>query len=321
MRAHWFIALGALLTMPACRSELTSPNGPAAALSPDMAVTAALTDSVLLVVAGDMHADSGLTAGTCGIRTKRAKATAAIAQRYPQALIVPMGDNAMHGTRFEFNQCYNQSWGVLKSRTYATIGNHEFDRDMTATAYYDYFNGVGADSGRAGRRGHGYYNLDYGGWRILVANSIQNRTVQTAWMARQLAASPKRCTMAIWHRPLFTSSAEPPNVQVDVGIRPWWQVLYSGGADVVLNGHAHNYERFAELRPDGVVDTARGIREFVVGTGGSGLYGFNAVPRSGSLKRIKAWGVLKLTLWPTRYKWEFIDTTGVVLDRGQDRCH
>jgi alkaline phosphatase len=311
-----------ILAVLGCGEDTTSPAAPvkAAAPSSDVAATVA-ADSVLLVVAGDTHADSGLTAGTCGIRTKRAKATAAIVQRYPQALVIPMGDNAMHGTRFEFTKCYEQSWGVLKSRTYATIGNHELDRDAATTAYYDYFNGVGVDSGRAGPRARGYYTLNYGGWLILVANSNQMRTVQTSWLARAIAANPKRCTMAIWHRPLFTSSAEPTNVQHDTGIRPWWQVLYEGGADLVFNAHAHNYERFAELRPDGVVDTARGLREFVVGTGGSGLYAFNAVPRAGSLKRIKTWGVLKLTLWPTRYKWQFIDTTGTVLDQGSDRCH
>jgi hypothetical protein len=313
MHTRSFIALGALLAVVGCRSELTTPSGPAAAPSSNVALAAAATDSVLLVVAGDMHAD-------CGIRSQRAKSTAAIVQRYPKALVIPMGDNTMHGTRAEYG-CYDQSWGAFKSRTYATMGNHELDRDTAATAHYDYFNGVGVDSGRAGHRARGYYTVDYGGWRILVANSNRSRKVQTPWMSRALAASPKRCTMAIWHRPLFTSSAEPDNVHVDVGISPWWNVLYDARADLVLNGHAHNYERFAELRPDGAVDTARGIRAFVVGTGGSGLYDFDAVPQRGSVKRIKTWGVLKLTLWPTRYKWQFIDTTGVVRDQGQDSCH
>jgi hypothetical protein len=279
-----------------------------------MVVTAAATDSAILMVAGDMHTE-------CRIHSRRAKATAAIIKRYPQALVIPLGDNAgYHATSADF-ECYDQSWGEFKSRTYATIGNHELNQDTAATAYYDYFNGVGVDSGRAGHRGRGYYTLDHGGWRIFVANNHRNIAAQTAWMTRELAASPKRCTMAIWHRPLFTSSAAPANAQQPGPVRPWWKVLYDGNADLVLHGHIHSYERFAELRPDGVVDTARGIREFVVGTGGSGLYDFNAVPRLGSQKRIKTWGVLKLTLWPTRYKWQFIDTTGSVLDQGQDRCH
>jgi hypothetical protein len=251
----------------------------------------------------------------------KSKATAAIVARYPEALVIPLGDNAgQSGTAAEY-RCYDQSWGAFKGRTYATIGNHELNLDPAATAYYDYFNGVGVDSGRAGHRGRGYYTLDYGGWRIFVANSHRNIDEQTAWMTRELAADPKRCTIAAWHRPLFTSSAEPANVQAPGKLPRWWRALYDGGAEVVLNGHVHSYERFAELRPDGSVNNDRGIREFVVGTGGSGLFDFSPVAKAGSQKRIRTWGVLKLTLWPTRYKWQFIDITGTVRDSGSDVCH
>jgi hypothetical protein len=295
----------------ACRGDLTAPADVASTGPPAMA-TAPAGDSVILIVAGDMHTNC----------RNHAAATAAIAARYPQALVIPLGDNAgQHGTAAEY-QCYDSSWGAFKARTYPAIGNHETNQDTAATAYYDYFNGVGVDSGRAGVRGRGYYRLDYGGWRILVANPFRNFDAQTAWMTRELAGPSRLCTMAIWHRPLFTSSAEPNNVQRSNWLRPWWTMLYNAGADLVLAGHVHSYERFAELRPDGAVDTARGMREFVVGTGGSGpLFPFNATARVGSQKRIRAWGVLKLTLWPNRYKWQFIDVTGAVLDRGNDRCH
>jgi hypothetical protein len=320
MSRQSFLALATLIAMSGCRDELSSPSEPAAAPSSGTPVASAATDSAILVVAGDVHGDTGRVVGTCGIRTKRAQATAALVRRYPQARVVPMGDNTMTGTKAEF-ACYDKTWGAFKSRTHPVIGNHERDRDRSAKPYYDYFNGVGADSGRAGHRARGYYSFTYGGWSILVANTNTNRTDQTAWMARVLAASPKRCTMAIWHRPLFTSSAEPPNVQTDVGISPWWRVLYDKRADLILTGHAHNYERFAKLRPDGAVDPTRGIRQFVAGTAASGLYHFRPTPRKGSEKRILTYGVLKLTLWPTRYKWEFIDTAGAVLDRGEDTCH
>ena len=184
---------------------------------------------------------------------------------------------------------------------------------------YDYFNGVGVDSGRAGHRARGYYTLDYGGWRIFVANNHRNVPDQLQWMTQQPASNPRRCVMAIWHRPLFGSAAR--TLVQEERLRRWWRALYKGGADVILGGHVHNYERFAELTPDGVVDTARGIREVIVGTGGTGLEDFLAVPLTGSQKRLKAYGVLKLTLWPTRYKWQFIDVKGVVLDKGQDRCN
>jgi hypothetical protein len=314
MHTRSLIALAALLATPACRGELTSPSGSAAAPPAELTVVDAATDSVILVVAGDMHAN-------CRNLANKAKATAAIVGRYPQALVIPLGDNAgQSGTSAEY-ACYDQTWGAFKSRTYATIGNHELNLDPAATAHYDYFNGVGVDSGRAGHRGRGYYTLDYGGWRIFVANSHRNIDDQTAWMTRELAARPTRCTMAIWHRPLFTSSAKPAGVQVPGKLPRWWTALYAGGADVVLHGHVHSYERFAELSPEGVVDTARRIREFVVGTGGSGLYDFMAVPKAGSQKRITTYGALKLTLWPTRYKWQFIDVKGSVLDQGKDTCH
>ena len=314
MHARTLILVGALAASAACRGDTLSPDVTIAesARAPNAGTLA--SDSVVLIAVGDMHAD-------CATRTKRVSAIAAIIARYPQALVVAMGDDAgTYGTFADF-QCLDRSWGSLKSRTYAVLGNHEVARDTAATAYYDYFNGVGVDSGRAGRRGRGYYALTYGAWRILMANSNQKRSVQTPWLTKQLAASPTRCTMAIWHRPLFTSSTQPVNVQADPGLKPWWQALYNAGADVVLHGHVHSYERFAALRPDGVVDSARGIREFVVGTGGASLYQFGATPRAGSQKQVRAWGVLRLTLWPTSYAWQFIDTAGVVRDRGQGSCH
>lgn len=312
MRTPTSILLGALLALAGCQRELTSPGGPGAAAPSDVTEAAATTDSVILVIAGDMHAN-------CTNPANGHKATAALVMRYPEALVIALGDNAgQHGTAAEY-ECYDQSWGAFKSRTYSVIGNHELNQDTAGTAYYDYFNGVGVDSGRAGQRGRGNYTLDYGAWHILVANNHRNVYDQTKWMTRDLTANPRRCVMALWHRPLFSSAVR--SLVEEERLRRWWHALYSGGADVILNGHVHNYERFAELRPDGVVDTARGLRQFVVGTGGTGTEDFLAVPRSGSLKRVKAYGVLKLTLWPARYKWEFIDVTGVVRDKGYDKCH
>ena len=140
-------------------------------------------------------------------------------------------------------------------------------------------------------------------------------------MARELVARPTQCTMAVWHRPLFVSSSQPAGVQSPSKLTRWWRMLYNGGADLVINAHSHLYERFAEMSQDGVVDTDRGLREFVVGTGGSGLFAFDAAPHPASRKRLRTWGVLKLTLWPTHYRWEFVDIAGVVRDSGADTCH
>ena len=314
-RTRSVILAASLVAATACAGELTSPTHPAGGAERVAGAAAAATEPVIVMLAGDLHA--------CLTAANRSQATAAIIEQYPQALVIPLGDNAgQSGTAAEY-QCYDRSWGKFKSRTYPTLGNHELNLDPTATAYYDYFNGVGVDSGRAGSRGRGYYALDYGGWRIFVANFNYGQHIddQEAWMARELVAHPTQCTMAVWHRPLFVSSSQPAGVQAPSKLTRWWWMLYNGGADLVINGHSHLYERFAEMRQDGVVDTDRGLREFVVGTGGSGLFTFDAVPRPGSRKRLRTWGVLKLTLWPTHYRWEFIDVAGVVRDSGGDTCH
>lgn len=268
------------------------------------------TASVTMIGAGDIHA-------ACN-DFNQSKTTASTVEKYPEALVFILGDNAgVHGTRAEY-QCYDQTWGRFKSRTLPAIGNHELNIDPTADAYYDYFNGEGVDSGAAGRRGKGYYALTHGGWRIFVATSQDyNIAEQTAWIAQDLAASPTRCTMAMWHAPLFTSSAK---VKPYGGVRPMWKALYNGGADLILTGHAHQYERFAKTKWDGTIDRERGIRHFVVGTGGGFLMGFASSPHPASRKRISTHGVLKLELWPDRYAWQFIGLAGRVLDSGHDAC-
>jgi len=300
---------GALVAMTSCESDVMSPAGSGASDENRMPAAAA-TDSVVLVLAGDMHANCG--------RYNQAPATARLVERFPNAKVIILGDNAgIHGTAAEF-ECYDQTWGRFKSRTWATIGNHELNQDSAGTAHYDYFNGVGVDSGRAGHRGRGNYSLDLAGWRIFVGNAHRNLEDQAAWMRREMAAAPRKCTLAIWHSPMYTSNASV----VPFGrIRPWWKVLYSGGADVVVNGHAHVYERFPELTPYGAVDLERGIREFVVGTGGGNLMRFVENPAPAPRKRIREWGVLKLTLWPAHYRWQFININGVVRDSGGDSCH
>jgi hypothetical protein len=293
----------ALLGVLGCGNDAASPSAPA------LLQVAAAADSVTMIVAGDIH-------GACN-DFNQAMATAAIADRYPAALVFVLGDNAgIHGTAAEY-QCYNQSWGRFKRRTYAVIGNHELNIDTTATACYDYFNGVGVDSGAAGHRGRGYYAVSYGGWRILVTNSQQYLEDQPAWIARELTAHPTKCAMALWHAPLFTSSAEVKPVYL---VRPLWKALYAAGTDLILAGHAHQYERFARTDWRGTVDLVRGIRHFVVGSGGGFPMRFAATPHPASRKRITGFGVLKLTLWPDRYAWQFIDVAGRVQDQGRSAC-
>jgi hypothetical protein len=148
--------------------------------------------------------------------------------------------------------------------------------------------------------------------------SASASSAQLAWLRADLAANPSRCTLAYWHHPRFTSANAAGG---DARYQPLWQALYDAGAEVVLVGHVHNYERFAPQTPAGAADPARGIRQFVVGTGGAGLGGFSA-PRPNSEFRDRAHhGVLRLDLSAAGYRWAFVDVDGVVRDAGAGACH
>jgi len=267
-------------------------------------------DVVTLIGAGDVHAK-------CDAGHNSAKTAALIADEPKSTRVFTIGDNAgINGSAAEY-QCYDGKWGQFQSRTLLAMGNHERRIDPTAKAYYDYGNGVGVDSGAVGRRGKGYYAVTYGDWRILVLNSEQALTEQVDWIRRDLAAHPKLCQLAIWHKPMFNSGTSVKSVTT---VRPLWQSLYDKGADVILNAHDHTYQRNAKVDPSGARDDS-GIRQFIVGTGG-GVAGGLASPRLAiNEKAVIAWGVLKLKLYSTRYEWQFIDINGVVRDSGGDDCH
>lgn len=226
--------------------------------------------------------------------------------------VFTLGDNAYpSGTRDEFRNCYEPSWGRHKGRTRPVPGNHDYG-SLNAAPYYEYF---GANAGPAGL---GYYSFDLGAWHIVALNSniaTGAGSAQAAWLAADLAASGARCTLAMWHHPLFTSGPNGNNGYM----RELYRMLYDAGAEIVLVGHDHMYERFAPQGPDGQLDAARGMRQFVVGTGGVPLYDFRA-PQPNSEVRIRAHGVMKLTLFGDRYDWEFLPVSGAG-DSGTSACH
>jgi hypothetical protein len=197
-------------------------------------------------------------------------------------------------------------------------GNHEYN--ISSNAYFDYFNGVGTDSGPAGKRGQGYYSYDTGGWHIVVLNSEVAKVGvfnELAWLKADLAAHPTACSLAYWHRPFFSSGPHPPYL----ALTPLIQALYTAGVDVVVSGHNHQYERFApqdiNRQPD-----PNGIRAFVAGTGGATEYGFKTAIQPNSEVRGNGPGVLKFTLLPTSYRWQFIPVPGVTFtDSGTGQCH
>ena len=226
--------------------------------------------------------------------------------------VFSLGDNAYFlGNMQNFRECYEPTWGRHKGRTRPVPGNHEYETSG-ADSYFTYF---GAN---AGPRGVGYYSFELGDWHAIALNSqipVGAGTAQEAWLRADLAASRARCTIAYWHFPYFTSG---PNGRF-FAMRDFWQALYEAGADVVLSAHDHLYERFAPQDPDGRPDPTRGIRQFIVGTGGAMIYPSGAAAANSEV-RLSSFGVLKLTLFSDRYQWEFVPVSGA-RDSGEGMCH
>jgi hypothetical protein len=258
------------------------------ALQPSEATAEAAAPAILLAV-GDI-------AG-CPTRFQD-EATAELVASLPGTVAV-LGDVVYEdGLRWQFNKCYDPSWGRVLSRTRPSPGNHEY-RQLGAGPYYEYF------GSRAGPAGKGYYTYKLGAWRIYSLNSERNIAEQTTWLTAHLAANPSKCILAYWHKPLYTGGRNPNEITV----RPLFDALYRAGAEVVLSGHNHNYERFAPQDADGNFQ-ARGTRQFVVGTGGAQLEGFVNIQPNSKLRYVAGWGVLRMTLSPGKYSWNFLPVPG-----------
>jgi hypothetical protein len=233
--------------------------------------------------------------------------------------VITLGDNAYEaGTTSQFNNCYDPTWGQQKTRTFPSVGNHEY-LTKNAAGYFGYFGAAAGDPQK------GYYSYDLGAWHIVVINANCSQvggcganSPQGQWLSADLAAHPSLCTMAYWHQPRF-SSGEHGN---DTEMVPIWQILYNAGADLVLNGHDHDYERFAPQNPSGSADPVQGIREFVVGTGGKGLRPIISTIANSEVHNDNTLGILKLTLHPAGYDWQFIPVAGKTFtDSGSGSCH
>jgi PKD repeat protein len=225
------------------------------------------------------------------------------------------GDNAYpDGSSTAYKNCYNPTWGRFKARTKPVPGNHDY---LTAGAS-GYFNYFGAAAGQSGK---GYYSYDLGTWHIVALNSNIAMNVgspQEVWLKADLAKSTKRCTLAYWHHPLFSSGNEGAHIEV----APLWQDLYNAGAELVIVGHDHDYERFAPQSTNGVADTAFGIREIVAGTGGGGLFSAHPPVPNSEVLNDNTIGVLKVTLHSNSYTWKFLPIPGKTFtDEGSTHCH
>ncbi|HEX6944434.1 MAG TPA: metallophosphoesterase [Gemmatimonadaceae bacterium] len=280
------------------------------------------SDSVRIAAAGDL---------VCGFDTPpnipcMATGTAAvIKQLKPDALLL-LGDIQYEtGSTLDFQSYYEPAFGEFKSITYPVPGNHEYFTPR-ASGYFDYFNGAGVDSGRVGSRSRGYYSFNLGAWHIVALNSncpeiggCSARSPQAAWLKADLSANRAKCTLAFTHSARF-SSGEHGNDEL---LRDLWQILHEAGADVVLSGHDHTYERFKPQDAVGRSDEKRGLRAFVVGTGGKGLGRFLRGRPNSEIRDNSSIGVLTMTLRPESYSWQFVAIRDDMPldDSGDGTCH
>lgn len=244
--------------------------------------------------------------------------TAAMLDAYPAATVATLGDNVYEsGTGREFADCYAPSWGKAKSRTRPSIGNHEYSGSPGGQSYFQYFGKA------AGPPGRGYYSYELAGWHVVVLNSncaavrgCDGDSPQLDWLRADLATHAARCTLAYWHHPRFSSLGAPSRATA-----AFWNLLHAHGAEVVLNGHNHVYERYATQTPAGVADPA-GIRQFIIGTGGAPLHEFRTAFATREVGDSTSFGVLRFDLLGDGYRWQFIPAPGDrQRDSGASLCH
>jgi acid phosphatase type 7 len=303
------------------------------------------TETMTIVGAGDIAECSP---------DNNAKATAALLASIP-GTVLALGDNAYpNGTRTQYANCYDNYrlsdgsifdttrtywWGQYKDRTMPVVGNHEYHSSRVAQPYFDYFSAQNGfklprapvpndpNNNQFGLTpGKGYYSYDLGSWHIVALNSNCNKvggcaktSAQGKWLQTDLTnTTNKQCTLAYFHHPLFSTGNNVTNPNV----KPLWQILYNNGAEVILNGHAHRYERYAPLTPGGKIDSNNGIRQIVAGTGGAP--GGSEVQEAPGVEVVKTGtsGVLKLNLSAGSYSWEFVPIAGQTFtDSDEDSCH
>jgi acid phosphatase type 7 len=261
--------------------------------------------STTIYVAGDI--------GLCPASGGKPDKTAA----QVDAPVIAPGDLAYpNGTTSDFASCYDPYWGSLRDSTYPVPGNHEYNSG--ASAYFAYF------GDRVGTLAQPWYSLDLGGWRFYMLNSnctaaggCRVGSPQYTWLTRQLAQQQPRCTAVVWHHPRWSSGQHGPYT----GVSDLYALLAANGADLLLTGHEHNYERFAAMSAAGALDPA-GIRQFVVGTGGQTMRSFASTAAGSQMRLNDSTGVLRMKLTADGYSWEFLPTTaGAGADTGSDLCH
>ena len=312
-------------------------------LGSEGSVSAQDSTDPILVGAGDIAGCGTRTVPRIGDEATAKLLDTIVAAAPSTTTVFTTGDNAYEsGTAFEFANCYDPTWGKFKARTMPSPGNHEYyDSSEVARPYFDYFSATNGfeqpaapvpndpvnDNDHGLKIGEGYYSYDRGSWHMISLNSNCSFVAgggcaagsdQVRWLKADLAAHSNACTLAYWHHPLFSSGSTSGG---NSKMKPFWEALYAAKADVVLNGHVHNFEVFRPQTPSGVANPA-GIREFVVGTGGYSLNAFKTTVANSQERYRATNGVLKLTLHSTSYDWRFVAEDGTTPPglSGSDSC-
>jgi hypothetical protein len=300
-----------------------SPSNPISSLpTPAPTATPVADPDPTIAAAGDIACDST----NSGPTICQQFATSELIVRMQPTAVLALGDLAYENGRIEeFQRFYDPSWGRLKPITRPAPGNHEYQTFADARGYFEYFNGNARSGGVAGSPGEGWYSFDIGSWHLVALNSncqhvggCGQGSAQDRWLRADLRANRTTCTLAFWHHPRFSSGASGNNPIME-GL---WQTLQEEGADVVLSGHDHVYERFSPQTSNGTSNRERGLRQIVVGTGGRDLTAFVSSQANSEVKGASSFGILKMRLRPRSYEWEFLPAPGYSFrDSGSDVCH
>ena len=273
--------------------------------------------SVTVAAAGDIACDPlelGYKGGVGTATRCHMNATSSLVLNINPEAVFTLGDQQYSdGALEKFLQVYDHTWGQFKDITYPAVGTHD------VAGYFAYFGAAAGDPAK------GYYSYDLGAWHVVVLNTSCPRiggcgsgSQQELWLKADLAAHPQLCTLAVMHYPRFSSGKSG---SITSGI-PFWRDLYSAGVEFVLSGNDHHYERFAPQTPDGGLDTGQGVRQFIVGTGGKEFYALNTPLPNSEVRIANTYGVLRLTLQPTGYTWQFVPEAGkTASDSGSSTCH
>jgi len=292
----------------------------------DRAVAAAANDPVI-AAAGDIACDGTSGASQSAgdkddysVNGCQQARTAAELRAKNYTAILPLGDEQYpDGSPTQFASSYAKTWGASQAPVHPVPGNHEY-HTTGAAGYFSFFQSAAGDPAK------GYYSWDLPGWHFIAINAncsavggCNTGSPEDQWLKADLASHHAACTLAYWHQPRFSSAHH----HSDATYQPFWDDLYAAKADVVLNGHDHDYERFASQTPTGAPDPTGGIREFVVGTGGKSHYEFTAIEPNSEVRNNTTFGIIELTLHPHGYDWHFLPApgTGTFTDRGSASCH